>query len=54
MMKGKVYLQRCPKCDRENWVPAVAHGQCSWCGYDANKDEEYKKLLKEESDGQKG
>lgn len=29
----KVYLTRCPKCQLENWAPAVASGQCSWCGY---------------------
>lgn len=46
--KGKVYLVQCPKCSRENWAGAVISGQCSWCGYDANKDEGYKKLLKEE------
>ncbi len=35
---GKVYLVRCPKCERENYAPAVASGVCVWCGYDANKD----------------
>ncbi|MBR3254575.1 hypothetical protein IKF88_02485 [Candidatus Saccharibacteria bacterium] len=34
--KGKVYLVRCPKCGKENWAPAVAHGICAWCGYNAN------------------
>ena len=46
--KGKVYLVRCPKCDRENWVGSVTSGQCCWCGYDANQDEEYKEQLPEE------
>ncbi len=35
---GKVYLVRCPKCERENYAPAVASGVCVWCGHDANKD----------------
>lgn len=30
---GEVYLERCPKCGKENWAPAVASGQCAWCGY---------------------
>ena len=46
--KGKVYLVRCPKCGRENWVGAVTYGVCCWCGYNANKDEEYKEQLEEE------
>lgn len=36
---GKVYLVRCPKCGLENWTPAVAHGICAWCGYNANGGE---------------
>lgn len=31
--KGKIYLVRCPKCDRENYAMTVATGQCVWCGY---------------------
>jgi ssDNA-binding Zn-finger/Zn-ribbon topoisomerase 1 len=30
---GKFYMVRCPKCKRENWLPAVADGRCAWCGY---------------------
>lgn len=30
---GKFYMVRCPKCKKENWTPAVASGQCAWCGY---------------------
>ena len=48
--KGKVYLVRCPKCDRENWLMAVRHGVCCWCGYDANKDEKFKESLEEDKD----
>lgn len=29
---GQVYLVRCPKCNKENYAPAVASGQCVWCG----------------------
>lgn len=28
---GKVYLARCPKCNKENWTPSVASGVCAWC-----------------------
>ena len=34
--EGKFYLVRCYACSvmgRENWAPAVASGQCSWCGW---------------------
>jgi len=34
---GKLFLVRCYACDtkrgRENWGPAVASGQCAWCGW---------------------
>jgi len=33
--KGKVYLQRCPKCGLENWAMSVTSGVCAWCGYKA-------------------
>ena len=29
---GKVYLERCYDCGRENYAPSVASGQCAWCG----------------------
>ena len=39
--EGKFYLIRCFACSdsprgRENWLPAAATGECSWCG--AGKD----------------
>lgn len=34
---GKIGLIRCPKCGRENYAMSVASGQCSWCGWQANK-----------------
>jgi ribosomal protein L37E len=30
---GRVYLVRCPRCNRENYAPSVATGQCAWCGH---------------------
>lgn len=30
---AQLFVQRCPHCERENWGPAVASGQCAWCGY---------------------
>jgi len=34
---GKLYLVRCYACEprygRENYMPAVATGQCAWCGW---------------------
>ena len=36
---GKVYLVRCPKCERENYAPAVATGQCAWCGHKATPED---------------
>lgn len=35
---GSVYLVRCPKCGKENWAPAVASGQCAWCGFNGNAE----------------
>lgn len=34
---GKPFLVRCPvpECARENYAPAVASGQCAWCGFQA-------------------
>lgn len=34
---GLVGLIKCPKCMRENYSMAVNSGQCSWCGFNANK-----------------
>ena len=30
---GKLFLVRCPSCNKENWSPAVATGECAWCGW---------------------
>ena len=34
-MSKKIYMVRCPKCNKENWAMAVASGQCAWCGHKA-------------------
>lgn len=33
---GGIRMIRCFECGRENWLPAVASGQCPWCGYNPN------------------
>lgn len=40
---GELILIRCPKCDRENYALNVLTGICTWCGYNAHKDETIKK-----------
>lgn len=34
---GGLFMERCPKCGKENWALAVASGQCAWCGYEAKE-----------------
>ena len=45
--EGDIFLVRCPKCGRENYAPAVATGQCAWCGFDANENTEPSQEIKE-------
>jgi len=35
---GKIYLVRCPKCYRENYIHAVNSGQCAWCNFKYKKE----------------
>jgi ribosomal protein L37E len=35
--EDRLYLVRCPKCDRENYSFNVAIGICTWCGLDGYK-----------------
>lgn len=35
--EGRIYMKKCPKCQRENYALAVAFGQCAWCNFDLNK-----------------
>lgn len=30
---GKLCLQKCPDCGRENYYAMVLDGQCAWCGW---------------------
>jgi len=39
--EGTLYMERCPKCERENYAPAVASGICAWCGWDVNRSRYY-------------
>lgn len=36
--KDHYYLERCPKCGRENYALAVVQGICCWCGFNANEE----------------
>ena len=38
---GKLFLQRCPECGKENYAMWVASGQCAWCGWSELLKEEY-------------
>lgn len=35
---NQLWMHRCPKCHRENYIFNVSSGICTWCGYNANKD----------------
>jgi ribosomal protein L37E len=34
---GKICMEKCFSCGKENYALAVSSGTCAWCGYDANK-----------------
>lgn len=40
---GKLYLVRCPSCERENYSMAVSSGSCCWCGWPRKIEGEYEK-----------
>lgn len=40
VIMSKLYLVRCPKCDRENYSMAVSSGYCTWCGYVAKEEDD--------------
>ena len=40
--EGKIYMVRCPKCNRENYALSVSSGKCAWCGYVATDDDVFK------------
>lgn len=31
--EGTLYVIRCPSCKLENYAPAVASGECGFCGW---------------------
>lgn len=35
---GKVFLLRCPSCERENWSERIATGKCAWCQWSAYRE----------------
>ena len=43
----KPFLVRCPSCHLENYLPNVATGQCSWCGWSEEAEEKAIDLHKE-------
>jgi|SRR3990167_8306078 len=47
----KLYLVRCFACDhesgRENYGPAVASGECAWCGWKEENSMKKQKISKE-------
>lgn len=36
MDNGKLALEVCPKCGKENYILNVLTGVCTWCRFDAN------------------
>lgn len=34
---GKIGLQTCPLCERENYAMNISSGQCTWCPFNANE-----------------
>lgn len=38
IVDGQLFMFRCPKCNKENYVMNVSTGICTWCGYDARPD----------------
>lgn len=53
IIDGTLYMFRCPKCDKENYVMNVRTGICTWCGYDARPDYQpgYNEQTNTEDDG---
>lgn len=34
---GRLFMNRCPRCGKENYALAVSSGKCAWCGETANE-----------------
>lgn len=52
--EGKFFLVRCFACKKdggkENYLPAVSLGTCSWCGW-SEKSDEIMSLFKKDKNG---
>lgn len=50
---GRLFMFRCPKCNKENYALNVTSGICTWCGYDARPDylPGFNKPINTEDDG---
>jgi ribosomal protein L37E len=35
--KGKICMESCFACGKENYAMAVSSGTCAWCGHNPNK-----------------
>lgn len=35
----EIAMEKCPKCNRENYCMMVMQGQCAWCGYEAQESD---------------
>lgn len=40
---GRLFLVRCFNCGRENYIPNVALGICTWCNWREEKNNEINK-----------
>ena len=43
----KIALQRCPKCDLENYSSCVTSGICYSCGFDVNVEHKLEQIAKD-------
>lgn len=38
-MSKDIYMRRCPKCEKQNYIMNVPLGICTWCGYEATEED---------------
>ena len=36
---GRLFMVRCPRCEEENYAPAVPSGICVNCGYELKEED---------------
>ena len=41
----KIYMNKCPKCNLENYALMVPSGICAFCGYKATEEDVNKKTI---------